>query len=108
MRTLCFGGSFNPVHHAHLVCARAVAEARGFERVFLIPSALPPHKLGQTDLALPSQRFEMCRLAIAGDALFDVSAIELRRDGPSYAIHTALEFKRQGWAHVAWLIGADM
>ena len=108
MRTLCFGGSFNPVHHAHLVCARAVAEARGFERVVLIPSALPPHKLEQTDLAPPERRLEMCRLAAAADPLFDVSDIELGRSGPSYTLETAREFKRQGWSHVAWLIGADM
>ena len=108
MRTLCFGGSFNPVHHAHLVCARAVAEARGFERVVLIPSALPPHKLQQTDLALPEHRLEMCRLAAAADPLFDVSDVELRRSGPSYTLDTAQELRRRGWSHVAWLIGADM
>ena len=108
MRTLCFGGSFNPIHHAHLVCARAVAEARGFERVILIPSALPPHKLQQTDLAPPEHRLAMCRLAAAADPLFDVSDVELRRSGPSYTLETAREFKRQGWSHVAWLIGADM
>ena len=108
MRTLCFGGSFNPVHHAHLVCARAVAEAKGFERVVLIPSALPPHKLRQTDLAAPRHRLEMCRLAAAADPLFDVSDVELRRAGPSYTLETARELRRQGWSHVAWLIGADM
>ena len=108
MRTLCFGGSFNPVHHAHLVCARAVAEARGFERVVLIPSALPPHKLGQTDLAPPEHRLEMCRLAAVADPMFDVSDVELTRQGPSYTLETARELKRRGWSHVAWLIGADM
>src|SRR5688572_30394587 len=108
MRKLCFGGSFNPVHHAHLICARAVAEAKGFERVVLIPSALPPHKLQQTDLAAPNHRLEMCRLAAAADPLFGVNDVELRRAGPSYTLETAREFRRQGWSHVAWLIGADM
>ena len=108
MRKLCFGGSFNPVHHAHLLCARAVAEARGFERVVLIPSAVPPHKLQGTELAAPHHRLEMCRLAVAGDSLFEVDDIELRRDGPSYTIETARELRRRGWDQVAWLIGADM
>ena len=108
MRKLCFGGSFNPVHHAHLLCARTVAEARRFERIVLIPSALPPHKLQATELASPRDRLEMCRLAVAGDSFFEVSDIELSRSGPSYTVDTALELRRQGWGHVAWLIGADM
>ena len=41
MRTLYFGGSFNPVHHGHLICARVVAETLGFNRVTLIPTATP-------------------------------------------------------------------
>ena len=108
MRKLCFGGSFNPIHHAHLVCARAVAEAKGFEQVVLVPSALPPHKLQAAGLASPLHRLEMCRLAVAGDPFFDVSDVELTRDGPSYTVDTAAELRRRGWDHVAWLIGADM
>jgi nicotinate-nucleotide adenylyltransferase len=108
MRKLCFGGSFNPVHHGHLVCARAVAEAKGFGRVVLIPSALPPHKLQASGLASPGDRLEMCRLAVAGEPLFEVSDLEIERAGPSFTIDTARELKRRGWTDVAWLIGADM
>jgi nicotinate-nucleotide adenylyltransferase len=108
MRRLCFGGSFNPVHHGHLICARAVAEARGFERVVLIPSAQPPHKLETAELAPPQDRLAMCREAVEGDDLFEVSDIELSRSGPSFTIDTVLELRRQGWKKVAWLIGADM
>jgi nicotinate-nucleotide adenylyltransferase len=108
MRKLCFGGSFNPVHHGHLICARAVAEAKGFDQVVLIPSALPPHKLHATELAGPEHRLAMCRLAVAGDPAFDVSDLELTRPGPSYTIDTALELRRRGWDRIAWLIGADM
>jgi nicotinate-nucleotide adenylyltransferase len=108
MRTLCFGGSFNPVHHGHLICARAVAEARGFERVLLIPSALPPHKLSKTDLAPAEDRLQMCRRAVMGEGLFEVSDIEVRRGGPSYTIDTVRELRAGGTKHVAWLIGADM
>jgi nicotinate-nucleotide adenylyltransferase len=108
MRTLCFGGSFNPVHHGHLICARAVAEARGFERVLLIPSALPPHKLSKTDLAPAEDRLQMCRRAVEGEGLFEVSDIEVARGGPSYTIDTVRELRARGMEHVAWLIGADM
>ena len=108
MRKLCFGGSFNPVHHAHLVCARAVAEARGFDQVVLIPNPVPPHKLASPDLLPANHRLELCRLAVVGDPLFEISNVEIDRSGPAYTIDTVRELKRSGWTHVAWLIGADM
>lgn len=108
MRKLCFGGTFNPIHHGHLTCARVVAESKGFDRVVLIPSALPPHKLQATELAGAEDRLRMCQLAIAGDSAFEVNDVEVRREGPSYTIDTARELRRQGWDEVAWLIGADM
>lgn len=108
MRRLCFGGSFNPIHHGHLVCARAAAEASGFDRVVLIPSATPPHKLNATDIASPHHRLHMCRLAIEGDSFFDVSDVEVARSGPSYTIDTARFLRSQGWGAIHWLIGADM
>src|SRR3954468_23242329 len=118
MKTLCLGGSFNPIHHGHLICARAVAEAAGDQKVVLVPSARPPHKPDQTDLADASNRAEMCRLALPQRTSsaqvtnphlsWDVSDVELTRTGPSYTIDTVREFKRDGWPEVHWLIGADM
>jgi nicotinate-nucleotide adenylyltransferase len=107
-KTLCFGGSFNPIHHGHLITARAVAEARGFNRVLLIPSSQPPHKRNNGDMADADARLAMCRLAVEGDPLFDVSDMELRRSGPSYTIDSVRELRRQGWGRVHWLMGADM
>jgi len=112
-KTLCLGGSFNPIHYGHLICVRAVAEAAGFERVLLIPSAQPPHKPDAVDLADASDRLQMCGLAIQTDVAdsaveFAVSDTELRRLGPSYTIDTVREMKRSGWPKVHWLIGADM
>jgi nicotinate-nucleotide adenylyltransferase len=108
IRTLYFGGSFNPIHHGHLICARAVAEGAGYDRVVLVPSRQPPHKQGHTDIAGEADRSAMCQLAVAGDELFSVDDIELHRDSPSYTIDTARELRRRGQAQVAWLIGADM
>lgn len=109
MRRLCFGGSFNPIHHGHLVCARAAAEKLGFQRVMLVPSAQPPHKPLSPDLAPPADRLAMCRLAAELQPdLFEVEGLELDRSGPSYTIDTALELHRRGWGEIHWLIGADM
>jgi nicotinate-nucleotide adenylyltransferase len=108
MPTLCFGGSFNPIHDGHLRCAQVVAEKGGYERVLLIPSARPPHKPDPADLAPAADRLAMCRLAAADRPLFAVSDIETRRGGPSYTIETAQELRRQGFSTINWLIGADM
>jgi nicotinate-nucleotide adenylyltransferase len=114
-KTLCLGGSFNPVHHGHLICARWVAEIAGFERVLLIPGRQPPHKPNQSDLADAPHRLQMCRLAAETDktparagVIFEVSEIELARSGPSYTIDTVRELRKSGWDQVNWLIGADM
>ena len=86
MRTLCFGGSFNPVHHGHLICARAVAEAAGYDRVLLIPNQQSPHKSEVANIAPAGVRVELCRLATAGDPLFAVDDCEAVRPGPSYTV----------------------
>ena len=107
MRKLCFGGSFNPIHNGHLIPSRAVADAAGFDRVVLIPSAVPPHKLRQADMAGADDRLAMCRLAAEATPGFDVDDLELQRPGPNYTIDTVRELKRRGWDRVSWLIGAD-
>jgi nicotinate-nucleotide adenylyltransferase len=107
MRRLVFGGSFNPIHHGHLLCSRAVAEKAGFDRITLIPSAQPPHK-SAASVAASADRMAMCQLAVAGDPLFEVDDIEIHRQGSSYSIDTAAELTARGNGPVHWLIGADM
>lgn len=107
MRTLYFGGSFNPIHHGHLICARIAAEVAGFQSVMLIPCAQPPHKPISSDLADASHRLEMCRLACSLG--FEVSDIELNRPaGPSFTLDTVRQFAGQTRTRISWLIGADM
>lgn len=108
MATICFGGSFNPIHFGHLICARHAGERLGFEKTTLIPSARPPHKQAVQNLADPAHRVRMCQLAVQGSDDFDVNEVEIQRTGPSYTIDTARELARQGWGRVSWLIGADM
>jgi nicotinate-nucleotide adenylyltransferase len=108
MRKLWFGGSFNPIHVGHLICARAVAESAGFDQITLIPSGQSPHKSAEYAMADANHRLEMCRLAVAGDDFFAVDDIEVRRSGPSFTVNTVTELKARGETEVAWLIGADM
>ena len=112
MPSLYFGGSFNPIHHGHLRCAQAVAEQGGYDRVVLIPSARPPHKPDNPELAPAADRLAMCQLAVnerrGVSPPFEVSDIETRRSGPSYTIETAQQLRNAGEKDFYWLIGADM
>src|SRR5436190_1357999 len=97
MDKLCFGGSFNPIHHGHLLVARAAAEAKGFAQVVLIPNSQPPHKAQAADVAPAVDRLAMCRLAAETSDQFLVNDLEVRRDGTSYTIDTARSLTRQGY-----------
>lgn len=104
--TLLFGGSFDPIHHGHLIVARAVAERLGLN-VLLIPSANPPHKRAAA-LAPASERLAMCARAVAGERGLSVSDWELRAGGTSYTLRTVEHFAREaGYGSLYWLIGMD-
>ena len=107
-QSLCFGGSFNPLHIGHLLVARAVAEQKNFRRVILIPTGTPPHKQPTAELAAAHDRLMMCQLVARDDPLFEADDQEVRRTGPSFTLQTARTYKSQGWPTVNWLIGADM
>jgi len=81
------GGTFDPVHIAHLAVAEEARETLGLERVLFVPAGIPPHK--RTLAITPGEdRLAMVRLAIEGNAAFGVSRVELDRDGPSYTVDT--------------------
>jgi nicotinate-nucleotide adenylyltransferase len=85
MRLGVMGGTFDPVHVGHVAAARAAATRIALDRVLFVPAGQPPHKAGH---ATPEQRYEMTRLAIAGEPGFAASRIELDRPGPSYTVDT--------------------
>jgi nicotinate-nucleotide adenylyltransferase len=106
-RLLTLGGSFNPIHIGHLVCARAAAEAAGYEGVRLVPAGANPHK-PTADLATAESRLTMCQLAVAGDPFYVVDDREVRRSGPSFTYDTAEMLSLATGERVAWLVGTDL
>ncbi|MBW1695293.1 MAG: nicotinate (nicotinamide) nucleotide adenylyltransferase [Deltaproteobacteria bacterium] len=92
MRIGLFGGTFNPIHFGHLRTTLEVKEAFSLNRIYLIPSAIPPHK-APNGVANAKDRFEMIRLAISNHSDFVVSEVELDRAGPSYSIDTVNHFQ---------------
>jgi len=103
------GGTFNPIHHAHLISAEQVRTGLGYDKILFIPSARPPHKVADADIIEPEHRYQMVLLAIAENPHFEVSRIELERAGPSYTIETlkALKELYGETTELAWIIGAD-
>ncbi|WP_454256205.1 nicotinate-nucleotide adenylyltransferase [Pseudomonas sp. Marseille-Q8238] len=80
------GGTFNPVHIAHLRGALEVVEQLALDELRLIPSARPPHR--EAPQATAEQRLAMVELAVADEARLKVDDRELRRDKPSFTIDT--------------------
>ena len=102
------GGSFNPPHLAHLVCASEAAAQLGLDRVLLTPVASPPHKAAERDPG-PRERLELCRLAIAGDDRLGVCDLEVLRGGPSYTVDTLRELHaRTPEDHLTFIAGGDI
>jgi len=102
-----FGGTFDPIHHGHLILARDAIEQLDLDSLIFVPAAISPHKLGQSPAA-SDVRVEMIRAAIAGDPRFCLDTLELERPAPSYTIDTieALRTREPG-AHFVYLIGED-
>lgn len=88
-----FGGTFDPIHVAHLAVAEAARDTYGLRRVLFVPAAQPPHKPGRTITAV-EHRLAMVEAAIAGNAGFKVSRLEVDRPGPSYTVDTLLALRQ--------------
>jgi nicotinate-nucleotide adenylyltransferase len=102
-----FGGSFDPIHHGHLLVAQAVVEALGLSQLRFVPARSQPFKGGR-HAAPPEARARMVALAIAGEPRFALERLELERPGPSYTVDTleALRDRERGESF-ALLVGAD-
>lgn len=107
MLTGVLGGSFDPIHHGHLILARAAREELGLDRIVFVPANRSPHK-ADTKPATPEDRWAMVNLAIRGERGFEASDTELRRPAPSYTVDTLRELGGQyPGDEFTLLIGAD-
>ncbi|HEX3509176.1 MAG TPA: nicotinate-nucleotide adenylyltransferase [Candidatus Dormibacteraeota bacterium] len=93
MRVGLLGGTFDPFHFGHLAAADAAIDCAELDRVLFMPAAQPPHR--PPAIATPHQRIEMCRLGIEGEPRFEVSDLELKREGPSYTVDTLSQLKKE-------------
>lgn len=100
------GGTFDPVHYAHLRCALEVQQTCEFDSVRFIPCHQPPHRTQPN--ANPRQRLAMLRLAIEGQHGFEIDERELHRDGPSYTVDTLQSLRKEvGAKPLCLMLGTD-
>jgi len=107
LRLAIFGGTFDPVHNAHLAVAREAAARFRLDRVWLVPAERPPHKKGVTHASY-EDRYRMVELACRGEPEFEASRLE-QGTASSYSIDT-IEKVRARLApgdELFFLIGAD-
>lgn len=102
-----FGGSFDPIHHGHLILAREALESLGLDRVIFIPAGVSPHKLGRPP-APAELRGRMVAAAVDGEDRLGWDDCEIRREGPSFAIDTVRAMlERFPGAEISYFIGED-
>ena len=107
-RIAIFGGSFDPVHHGHLLLAQDALTELGLDLLVFVPAGVNPHKMQTAPQASGEARLEMLQLATREEARFLVDPLELERDGPSFTVDTVETFRHR-WpeAELFLLLGED-
>ena len=99
------GGTFDPIHHGHLVAASEVAQSFDLDEVVFVPTGLPWQKDKVTE---SEHRYLMTVIATASNPRFTVSRVDIDRDGPTYTIDTLRELKQaRPDAELFFITGAD-
>jgi len=108
VRVGILGGTFNPPHLGHLICAQEAYLQLGLDCVMLIPARTPPHKPVEDEPGA-EHRYELCRSAVDGDPRFEVSDVEIRRAGTSFTVDTLEELNSRTPDNELFLIvGGDV
>jgi nicotinate-nucleotide adenylyltransferase len=102
------GGTFNPPHLGHLVCAQEAHTALGLDRVLLVPAGVPPHKEVEAEPGV-EHRVAMCLAAVAGDERLEVSRADADRTGPAYTVELLRALRAEAPGDELWfIVGGDM
>lgn len=101
-----FGGTFDPVHIAHLRAAEEFAEILELDRVLMMVSAVPPHR--ESPLASALDRLKMLELAVHDNPLLATSDLEVKREGPSFTLETVRKVQSESGGSMPYLaLGVD-
>jgi nicotinate-nucleotide adenylyltransferase len=107
MRIGLMGGTFDPIHHGHLVAAEEARVALDLDRVMFVPAGRPWQK-ERADVSPAEDRYAMTRLATEDNTAFEVSRIELEREGPTYTVDTLRSMRSsEPGAELYFITGAD-
>jgi nicotinate-nucleotide adenylyltransferase len=102
------GGTFNPPHIAHLVCAQEALVQLGLDRVLLVPAGVPPHKAVEADPGV-AHRVAMCEAAVAGDERLGVSRADAERSEPAYTVELLRTVRAAAPGdELSFIVGGDM
>ena len=108
MKIAIFGGSFNPIHNAHIKLAQRFVSEVELDKVAFVPTHITPLK-NNSAIVSSEHRFNMCELALKGYENFFVSDAEIKREGTSYSSDTIAYFKEQyPDDELFFIMGADM
>ncbi|PIU41525.1 MAG: nicotinic acid mononucleotide adenylyltransferase [Candidatus Omnitrophica bacterium CG07_land_8_20_14_0_80_42_15] len=108
MRIGILGGTFDPIHIAHMRLAEVAKEKLRLDKIIFVPAYMPPHK-NRKDIAAPDLRYEMVKLAIEGKDGFEASDIEINKKNTSYSVETlrALKEKFGPETELFFITGSD-
>jgi cytidyltransferase-like protein len=102
-----FGGTFDPIHHGHLIVAEVLKEELQLSRVLFLPAGQPPHKIGRPITPI-AHRLAMLQLALQGNPHFAISYVDVRRPGPCYTVDSLTLLRREySDAELVFLMGED-
>src|SRR5688572_4925413 len=102
------GGTFDPIHHGHLVAASEVADRFGLDEGVFVPTGVPWQK-GEVAVSPAEDRYLMTVIATASNPRFHVSRVDIERNGPTYTVDTLRDLRSQYGpkAQLFFITGAD-
>lgn len=108
MRIGIYGGTFDPPHNGHVSALKAFTEQFDFDKIFIIPVLIPPHKSRKSTVSA-EDRLNMSDLAFKNlSKIIEISDLEINRQGKSYTADTIREIKNMGYDDIYFLCGTDM